>query len=228
MTMNEHSPGPLLKALLAHTRTALTSVGEFWNNDDTQDSPIEVDSLQEKMDRMLEPESAEALLSANTLFRALVRTQLIVTIISELHSPDTYTSRQPSTQLLSTLKSPEEIKTIHDLCALQRACVLSNIRLKATMPSAHRNALGVGATPPMASQPSSDVTMDQAISATTTAATVSREPAAEPQLNSKWPDAKGKNAKALKQVLSSIPESFKMFLQGMLFSLAPACRASQD
>lgn len=158
--------------------------------------------------------AAETLTTANTLFRAIVRVQLVITILSELYSLETYGSRQPSMQLLSTLRSSEDLKAIQDLCALQRACVLTNVQLKASLPASAKpptpfNASS-GEQPAGAETPAVESAQGDVPSLTLDQAAVPLASAEQKD----WPEAKLKNAKALKTVLSVIPDSLRYFLQG--------------
>ena len=215
MTMNEHSFGPLLKALLATIGTALEDVHDFWKHAIGGENPKDIDELHAKTEAMLAPDSPDALRSANTLFRALVKMQVILTIMSELHSVDTYMSRQPSTQLLSMLKGPDEMKIIQDLCALQKACVLSNVRLKASMPASQKPPFATAAFSSEIARPiSQEVPIDVATATRPNEGDISRGEVAAPAPEPCWPESKNRNAKALRQVLSSIPDSLKAFLHG--------------
>jgi E3 ubiquitin-protein ligase HUWE1 len=159
------------------------------------------------------------LTAANVLFRGIVKAQLVITILSELYSLETYVSRQPSTQLLSTLRSSEELKAIHDMCALHRACVLTNVKLKASMPASAKPASPFSA----ASEKSAENAIEPP-AASTKEVTAASEGGSTSQLaaagarsseqKQDWSDGKLKNAKSIKTVLSSIPDSLRYFFQG--------------
>lgn len=225
LAINEHSSAALLKAVLSHVRGALNEVGDFWRRDPASEQPIDYVKLQSQVESMLQPETKEQLEQANTLFRNLVKCQLLIGILSELHAIDSYMSRQPSQQMLATLRSSEEVKTIHELCALQRAAVLSVVRLKASTPNSARPAV----KPEAATKATQSAEVGSATGETQAedeAAVASEAPMAgseatgtvlEPEKPSQpWPESKNKNAKALKQVLTSIPDSMRLFLQGVM------------
>ena len=224
LSMTEHAPQPLLQALLAHTKLALSDIREFWKVEESgKDAPpLDTARIQEKMQLMLAPETPEALAEANKLFRAIVRAQLIITILSEMNAADNYTPRQSSTQLLNTLRAGEELKGIHDLIALHRACTLANVRLKASLPDSARSTLAASATtnaPPVTdaavSSAMTETTSDNALATATAPSAASASSAVPVPLGtSEWPESKLKNAKALKTVLTTIPDALKLFLQG--------------
>ena len=228
--MTEHAPQPLLQALLAHTKLALSEIREFWKVEETgKDAPpLDVARIQDKMQLMLAPETPEALTEANKLFRAIVRAQLIITILSEMNAADNYTPRQSSTQLLNTLRAAEELKGIHNLIALHRACTLANVRLKASLPDSARSTLAASATASAPAvtdaavssamtEPANDTIVAEAM-APSTASTGAALPASSGA--SEWPESKLKNAKALKTVLTTIPDALKLFLQGELYLIS--------
>jgi E3 ubiquitin-protein ligase HUWE1 len=215
--LNEHSSAPLLKALLAHARAALTEIKDFWHFAPSDESPFDTAAVQARIDEMLSPGTAEALTSANEVFRRLVKSQLILAILSELHSMDTYMSRQPSTQLLANLKSADDSKLIHDFCAIYRACILSHVCLKAQLPESSKAKSLL--TPIVAQVEASAMETDSGPSSTQLPQTVAPEgTGSEPEKDKAvdWPDNKLKNAKALKQVFTAIPEAIKTFLQGVM------------
>ena len=179
-----------------------------------------IELLTDANDRSAAQESLQA---ANTMFRSIVRVQLILLIMSELWSNDSYSGRHPSSQILSTLKATEEIQTIHDLCALHRACTLSQVRIKAAMPNAIRATSSSTVTSPQIPTDG-----DQATFVTVaTDATLPMTPVQPAAAGNEWSEDKLKNGRTLRAVFASIPDSVKMFLQGVM-SLQTARRTPVD
>lgn len=167
----------------------------------------------------------EALDAANATFRVLAKAQHIFTIMSELHSTDAYVTRQPSSQILFMLRSPERTKTIQEMCALFRACTFSAVKLKAIAPAQnHQQASstrpaapsGVSAAGVPMSQGQMAVTNEQADVAMSSTSEAPAAEASSPSKPSTSSPSMLANAKALKTVLVTIPDSTKSFLQGKL------------
>lgn len=135
--------------------------------------------------------------------------------MSELHSTDAYVTRQPSSQILNMLRSPERTKTIQEMCALLRACTFAAVKLKGMSPTASRtpalptteSVTGNVAPASVESTGTADSAMSSAHSAIPVEQTSTNKDVA-------WPASTSANAKALKTVLVTIPDSLKSFLQG--------------
>lgn len=142
--------------------------------------------------------------------------------MSELHSTDAYGTRQPSSQILNLLRGAEETKALQELLSLHRACIYTTVKLKSVMPSLARPTLSsmvVGDTTEAQQvgsegnevNPLRSSTVDAVMGNAAAPVMASAEQASQ---DVEWSEAKSKNARSLKQVLMSIPDSLKSFLQG--------------
>lgn len=145
--------------------------------------------------------------------------------MSELHSTDSYLNRSLPTQLVSTLRNPEELKTIHDLFAVLRVSVLSSVKIKSSLPGGSLSSPTTMVSPATAASESAAAGAGIVAESVTSAGeghaaqTLADESstinaAGKSETQPTWPQEKTKNAQALKSVFGSISESMKVFFTG--------------
>lgn len=178
----------------------------------------------------------DELVKINALFRNLVRTEMLLGIAGELWSADGYISRQNTTQLVSMLKGAAELKMMQDLCAMQRACVLAHVALKdmhritdwkkvdsaIVSSDSHVGHDMMHTDESLASMTASEPvetaanTESVAGGSTTQTHSAAEQAPAETHFKLPKPLSPSKNSLAMRHTLSSISESSKAFIKGVM------------